>query len=631
MGAESFKRFLYIVLIVVGLSGIFLIRGVSDGKTENDPMQSSLVPEREFIEMRKVDEGDKPRVWLLGDFKDARCGEIYRNVRQFCEDIQLTVAGEGRLDGSRAARQDLVICCDASLSRCADPAELESFVAGGGRVILAAGLAEGDSRLLPVLGIQEASPAEEAARMAQPALGLLPAAANDPRLLPGLGIQAAYRMKDLFLSPSAEPTETGTFIAGVGPGLRVSDIAKNAPRLLPAFGALAASRDPGLLPGAGIQTARFTEAVFPRRTQSASRKITTEDARSLIFERPLLPVQPEGIDYAGNSGSARIRVSDDAAVYLRDQESGVPILYTYNWRQGSVCLINGSFLTDRRSMGLLSGAIGALLPDFVYPVLGVKAVVLDSFPTSDVDELCRRLYGYSTEGFVQDVIWPAFQGISLRTETPFTVRFPAADDPMAETVGRLVQQFSGELTYAADNPEAWDAAEPQPAREPLESHTARRSREDGVFPAATSGTDLEDGALFDACSVLGAYGMISHVYDVDVLLTRDGETAAWDSDNNQLGLFESELLARAPWLEGRTLSQTGDDVRSYQEMDYGWTKNGGRIELECSRAAKGQAFFYHTGSRIAAAEGLTYQEIGNGYYLLRIQSSHGTITLEEGE
>lgn len=66
-------------------------------------------------------------------------------------------------------------------------------------------------------------------------------------------------------------------------------------------------------------------------------------------------------------------------------------------------------------------------------------------------------------------------------------------------------------------------------------------------------------------------------------------------------------------------------------MDYGWTKNGSQIELNFSSAAKGQAFFYHTDSRIADAEGLTYQDVGNGYYLLRIQENQGTITLEEGK
>ena len=142
---------------------------------------------------------------------------------------------------------------------------------------------------------------------------------------------------------------------------------------------------------------------------------------------------------------------------------------------------------------------------------------------------------------------------------------------------------------------------------------------------------MEDGNLFAICSVLGAYGLVSHVFDARTLIAEDGSTAAWDADKRQIGLFESEVLACAPWLEGRTLTQTEGDVRSYQDLDYGWTKSGSRMELDCSGAVKGQAFFYHASGRITGGSGLTYQDVGNGYYLLRIQEERGVITVEEGK
>lgn len=565
----SFKRLLYIVLMVAVLGGIFMIYSVNESRPASVQLQSCLAPEREFMETIRVDEGDKPSVWILGDSGDKRYGEIYGNVRQFCEDIHLTVAGDGRLNAGEAGERDLVIFCDASVSRYADPGELEEFIDGGGRVILAAGLAEKDEdlRLWSVFGIREKS-------------------------------------------------------AG-------------------------------------------------------------EDCHDLIFEKPLLPVQPEQACYNGNSDSVRLEVSNDASVYIRDAENGVPILYTYARQKGGVCLINGTFLADIRCMGFLTGAISALLPDFIYPVLGVKAVFLDNFPvvTPAEDALCRRVYGYSAEGFVRDVVWPDFQGVSLRTDTPYTASarvaasskksFGTAGDALFMAIGKSVLQFGGELIYAANCPEdgkvvfdedfigrfsemfpgyivqglAMEAgcffpeilevpgADVRSVREMPGSGDMRLSWEDGrsVFPAATEGNSMEDGNLFAVCSVLGAYGMVSHVFDVGKLMAGDEDTDVWDVEKRQIGLFESEVLARAPWLEGRTLTQAGGDVRSYQDMDYDWTMSGSRVELGCSGAAEGQAFFYHTGSRIVAAKGLTYQDVGNGYYLLRIRENYGIITLEEGE
>lgn len=567
----SFKRFLYIVLMIAVMSGIFLIYSINESRPASVHIQGDLFVQRDFTEARQVDQGEKPRVWLLGDSGDERCGEVYRNVRQLCEDLHLTVAGEGRLDVSKTGEGDLVIFCHTSVSRYADLKELEEFIAGGGRVILAAGLSEGneDSRFWPVLGIQKKS-------------------------------------------------------------------------------------------------------------------LWAEDYHDMFFQKPLLPVQPDRAYYDGDtSNSARIEVSDDASVYIRNAQGGVPILYTYAWQKGSVCLINGTYLADVRCMGLLTGAISVLLPDFVYPVLGVKAVFLDDFPliTAADDELCKRVYGYSAEGFVRDVLWPVFQGLSLRTDTPYTSSilaaassresFVAPGDALFTTICKSALQFGGEVVYAVNCPEdgrlvfdqevmdrfssvftnytvqglamKTDNFSPEMLDVPggnirsvrgmLKSGDTRLSWKDGltVFPAATKGNSMENGNLFAICSVLGAYGMVSHVFDVDKFITMDGNTSSWDLEKAQINLFESEVLVHVPWLEGRTLTETWGDVKSYQDMDYGWTKGGSRIELDCSGAAKGQAFFYHTNSRIADAQGLTYEDVGNGYYLLRVQENHGVIMLEEGE
>lgn len=563
----AFKRFLYIILMIAAFGGIFLIYNIHESQPASVQSLDVSVLEREFMGTVQIDQEERPRVWLLGEPGAGKNGEVYTNVRQFCQDLRLTVAGEGRFDPDEVKEQDLVICCAAPVSRYADPAKLEGFIAKGGRVILAAGIGGGgeDVRLWQAFGVK--------------------------RNLPG------------------------------------------------------------------------------------------GDQRDLTFEKPLLPLQPERAWYDGDSASARLQVSDDASVYIRAGEDKIPILYTHDWKEGRVCLINGTFLADFRCMGLLTGAISALLPDFIYPVLGVKVVFLDDLPVfaSADDEICRRMYGYSSEGFFRDVLWPAFQGMSLRTNTPYTSSvlvaaaseegFVAEDKVTLTDICKSALQFGGELAYAVDCPEDQTAvldrglidwftrtftsytvqglvsdtneypaklpklpgADIQIVRGKLESHDQRLSlgKEYAVFPAATRGNSVDDGNLFAICSVLGAYGTVSHVFDADLLITRDGNTAAWNLDRLQIGLFESEVLSRAPWLAGRTLSQTADDVKSYRNMEYGWKKSGRQITLDCSGAVKGQTFFYHADSRIVGAEGLTYEEVGNGYYLLHIQGNHGTITLEE--
>ena len=106
------------------------------------------------------------------------------------------------------------------------------------------------------------------------------------------------------------------------------------------------------------------------------------------------------------------------------------------------------------------------------------------------------------------------------------------------------------------SPEILDApgADVRSVRGMLGNREMRLSWKDGytVFPAATEGNSMEDGNLFAVCSVLGAYGMVSHVFDVDMLLASDENTAVWDLD----GLAEegsqsschSQMVLSASWV-----------------------------------------------------------------------------------
>lgn len=566
----SVRRLIYIILIVIVISGFFAMYDTGVGKSTYVRNSSSVSAQAEFVEAQEIENEKSLTVWIMGRGSDDEdFGNIYGNVMQLCNDLHLRVVEvvEGQPYNGMAAAQDLMIFCDDDIARYIGTEELENFVAGGGRVILAAGLAyrDTDSHLWPVLGITEK---------------------------------------------------------------------------------------------------------FGRRKYSG-----------LSFEKPLLPLQPDRAVYGGDSVSARIQVADDAAVYIRDTDDEVPILYTYAYHNGGVCVINGTFLADIRSMGLLTGAVCALYEDFIYPVLGVKAVFLDNFPMSTYisDQTCKNLYGCSVGDFVEEVAWPCFQGISLRTDTPYTLGilaaassdedFPVINDRLFASIGRSGLQFGGELVYYADCKDAETlvldnniverfnetfinytiqsltlgggnlsavipdipGADIHFVRGSLESRDLRFAwdEERTVFPAATEGNTIEDGNLFYIVSVLGAYGMVSHVFDINQMIAGDGDDAAWDAYRDHIGLFESFVLAGAPWMEGRTLSQTGSDVKSYQNLDYAWVRNGSRVEIDCSGMKKGQTFYYHTKGRISSAEGIAFQEIGNGYYLLRVEQSHGVITLKE--
>lgn len=563
----SLRRLCYVLLIVVVVSAVFMIYNINENRAGHVLIQNQEAEVCEFTPAEEIAQSERPKVWLLGDPDKEIYAEIYANCLGLFQDLHFIVNIREHLDVGLAAPTDLVVFCDEFIGEYVDLIQLDQFISRGGKVILAAGLPEGnaDSYLWPVLAIREKS------------------------------VRANYN--------------------------------------------------------------------------------------HFCFEKPLLPVQEDEMLYDGYSISTWISVGEEAQVYIRDGESGVPLLYVHPYGDGSVCLINGTFLTDARCAGLLTASVGVLWEDFIYPVLGVKAVFLDNFPmiTYIDDKLCMQMYGCSTEGFVRDVVWPSFQGLTLRSQTPYTSSvlaaassrksFPTVNDALFSTIGKSALQYEGELVYAANCTEGNELEYNQTFLDEFNSvfvnyevrglalqsdrllegmltipgtdtRAVRGKLEDEalsfadngsyfIFPAATTGNSMEDGNLFAISSVLGAYGMISHVFDINTLIAEDIQTASWDVNKKQLGIFESEILSPASCLTGKTLSNLGGEVKSYLGLSYGWESSGREIRLDSSGIMKGQAFFYRTQKNIVEARGLSYEKVGNDYYLLRVEDNHAVIVVEE--
>lgn len=570
----SLKRWMYVAFMVVVVSSIFMIYSVNQERTKNIQIKNTHINEKpvtkeQLADMQMVDDVGIPSVRIFGDDEKALYRDIYQNVQQIFRNMHFRVTCGSESD-SALNIEELVVFCDESVGKYVDLVQLGEFIADGGKVIFAAGLPEGneESYLWSILGIRE--------------------------------------------------------------------------------------------------------------------KSVRENKTHLRFEKPLFPVQAKEMVYDGYSASTWLSLRKEAEVYIRDADKGVPIMHTMEYEAGKSCLINGTFLADMRCSGLLTGAVGTLWENFIYPVMGTKTVFLDDFPTVTYvnDKLSMQLYGCSTETFVRDVVWRDFLGMSLRTDTPYTAgiltaaasddSFPAAYGSLLASIGKSIMQYGGELVYetnyekedrVAVNHALLEAfSETFPAYQingmaVLSEHFSEEmlhlSEHDRVrvvrgklgwenagfsdagttdytmFPAATFGNQMEDGNLFALYSVLASYGMVSHVFDINQMIPRDEETASWEQDRRQLGIFEQKVLKQLSWLDKATLSETEEPLRSYLKLMYGWRTAGDTIFLDCSNMMQGQSFFFRTDDRIKSAEGLTYEEIGNGYYLLRVQQNNAVITMEE--
>lgn len=163
----SIKRLVYVMLIVVVVSAVFMIYNVNEERARRIRIQNHPVEECEFTAAETVDQSERPRVWVLGNPGREIYGDIYENTLRLFQDLHFVVTARDRLDAGQADPSDLIVFCDESIGDYTDLEELEQFVGRGGKIILAAGLPEGneDSYLWPMLAIREKSVRENYNRL----------------------------------------------------------------------------------------------------------------------------------------------------------------------------------------------------------------------------------------------------------------------------------------------------------------------------------------------------------------------------------------------------------------------------------------------------------------------------------
>ena len=67
----SWKRLMYVILIVLGVSSVFIVYNINEERAKNIRIQNSQYEEREFTDTRQIDEQDRPAVRLFGEIGRA--------------------------------------------------------------------------------------------------------------------------------------------------------------------------------------------------------------------------------------------------------------------------------------------------------------------------------------------------------------------------------------------------------------------------------------------------------------------------------------------------------------------------------------------------------------------------------
>ncbi|MFD1735143.1 DUF2194 domain-containing protein [Bacillus salitolerans] len=176
-----------------------------------------------------------------------------------------------------------------------------------------------------------------------------------------------------------------------------------------------------------------------------------EPSYGIHFETTFFPGYPNvASDESSISNSMLdLTLNEKANVYIRSEET--PLLWTFQYGEGTVLYWNGTFLTDKLARGLITHSLSLLIPSFVSGQAAIKVMFIDDFPSPvpfGTAWSIKRDYGLSTEKFYKQVWWPDMKRLGEKYRFLYTnVLIGTYRDDMELSADELITSNDYHMVY----------------------------------------------------------------------------------------------------------------------------------------------------------------------------------------
>lgn len=566
----SLRRLGYVLLIVLGICSIFVLYNINEKNSKSIAVSNQIITEQELLVSPGIS-GDQngTHFYVVGNDEKEVYRDIYKNVCRLMEDLKVSwsiaeTIEEEDLQDSNA----IFIFCDDVVSSYIDLPLMAEFVQDGGKMVLAAGIAEGyqDIYLQPMLGIVEKTIKGEydQFRVAKDFFPLQ----DDVMTYDGFNASTWMDVKteaEIFVEDNEKEIPiVYTYPYGAGETLVINATFLNDSRCVGVLTAgLGELLDEFIYPVLGAECVFLDN--FPMVTyvnDSVCMKLYGRTTEAFVRDIVWPVFQGIAVRNELKYTSSVLSVAEKPDVFPAISES------LFNTLGKSALQYNG---------------------EMVYAA-----------DCPDAEEL------YLNNDFIQKFD-ETFKNYHI--EALVMVNGEAVPEAV-EALGRDMKAIRGKLS--SDQEHGRMAA--------LEDYV--------VFPEATRGINLDEGNMFAIASVLSSHGMVSHTFDVNRFIVEDENVAGWDQDKKQLAEYEQRVFSKTDYLQKVSLSETTNILKSYLGMEYGWEKNENVITISANHVIEGQPFWLRTKGKIVKAEGAEYIKISDGYYCVRLNETSAKLILE---
>lgn len=371
-----------------------------------------------------------------------------------------------------------------------------------------------------------------------------------------------------------------------------------------------------------------------------------------------------------------------------ENEDLPPVIWRYAPDDGKVYVVNGTYLEGNMGAGLLTGFAADCQQTYIYPVVNAQITVLENYPvlSDENEDYMEREYGQKSSLVFRDILWPSIVAIFRDTKDSMTAvgstrldytddqeidssllqyyfeqitkesgemgisGYQVSDVPLSEKISKDLEVFEEVLpdyeirTFLAGDLEEESYASLLGEGNLLEDvHTVLTDyseKQDGMFqylgdpalqlPIYMEASVLENEDDFRARCLMTAYGYYGTSVDMSRIIYPEDKSDVWNLISRDWSRFYRPYRVIFEAFDKMTSTEADRRVRNYLALDYDMERQEDTINLSVQSHEEESFFVLRLhGEEISSISGASYQELGDGWYLLSVSGDHAKIQVKQ--
>lgn len=360
------------------------------------------------------------------------------------------------------------------------------------------------------------------------------------------------------------------------------------------------------------------------------------------------------------------------------------ILWRNSVDTAKIFCVNGDYLADISSVGILDAMMGETYDYDIYPVINAQNLViadLSAFVSENEEEMQKR-YSQSAQAVYQEIVWPSLTSIASRTGAKMTCMmtpqftYTDEEEPDGENVTYYLKRLKEEHAEAglsADSREGiplsekikqdqtfWQTYAPSYRFLSLYADGVKSIGEESALPAEIRTVALGSGASGQAVGYLNenvtlqpstssgirhtflddfkvkcmetALGYSNITLDLYSVTYPEGDEDSWEKMSKKIAANLGTYWKAYEAFDATTLTESDVRIRRFLALDYKQQRAGNVITLSLEHREDAAWFLLRLhGEKVTEVAGGSFEEIEDGVYLILAEEDEVSVEVQTGE